>query len=245
MLGEDCLLSMKNVHSFRNLLYAVSNKSGGNMDFKWGSEREVLSNRKLFLKNNEINLDDIVAMEVEHEERILIADSSMKGKVIFTEALITKEKNLPLFLTTADCLPIAFWDAQSEVIALAHCGWRPTNRKLVSKVIARMEAEFNSNPKDLFVSIGPGIHKESYIFKNPIQKTIPDWFEFLEDTPEGDTHIDLVGYNKAQLLEAGIPENQIEIDSNDTFLSEDYFSHFRSVRTEEQESRFATVLMLR
>ena len=188
-------------------------------------------------------------MQVEHGEKIVIVDSSSKNTLtefaISADALITKEKNLTLFLLTADCLPITLYDPKNEVIALAHLGWKPTDLKLIVKVIEELKNKFGSDPIELIAHIGPGIHKESYIFKNLTQKNSPEWLPFLEDIPSGETKIDLVGYNRAQMLAAGLPEDNISVDSADTAISDEYYSHYRSVRMGEKEGRFATVLTLK
>ena len=47
-----------------------------------------------------------------------------------------------------------------------------------------------------------------------------------------------------QLLRAGVPEKNIFIDSTDTGASHEYYSHYRSQRTSEQEGRFVTIVAL-
>lgn len=232
------------------VLYATSTKADGDMSLAFGDKKEVLHHRKTFLKKQGLLLEDCVVMQVEHEDTIVVVDTKdalkKKGEdhVISAEALITKTKNLNLFLLTADCLPIAFFDPKKKVIGLAHLGWRPSERSLVLKIIKTFVKKFGSHPKDILVSIGPGIHKESYAFENPIQKTLPNWALYLHDLPSGGTQIDLVGYNKAELLEAGVLEEHIEVDPTDTGVSKGYFSHYRALRTGEVEGRFATILSL-
>lgn len=232
----------------KNIICATSRREDGNMGSKYGEINEVIHNRKTFLEKHGLRLEDSVKMKVEHGEKITIVDSTNKISVqnphLLTEALITKEKNLTLFLTTGDCLPVALYDTDKQVIALAHLGWRPTNNKLAVKVIEKMKNEFSSDPSNIIVHIGPGIHKESYVFENPIQKNLHEWQPFLTDTPNGETLIDLVGYNKHQLLNAGIKEENIFIDSTNTAISDKYFSHYRSIKTGELEGRFATILAM-
>lgn len=244
-------MSTKDLKGFPNLVYAVSVKSDGNMDFRYGDATEVRKNRSAFLKRAGVLPKNSVVMEVEHAEKILAVVSSQKTgivapeDVLFGEAFITAEKDITLLLMTADCLPISFYDPVRNVIALAHLGWRPTERMLIFKVIAKLVSDFKSQPQDILVSIGPGIHKESYVFKDPIQKTMPEWLPFLEDTPAGETKVDLVGFNKAELIRAGVSEENISIDAADSATSENLFSHYRSVRTGEPEGRFVTILALR
>jgi copper oxidase (laccase) domain-containing protein len=74
---------------------------------------------------------------------------------------------------------------------------------------------------------------------------LPEWQPYIEDLASGETTIDLIAFNRDQLIELGVQEENISIDPVDTVTSDDYFSHYRSVRTGELEGRFATVLALK
>lgn len=239
--------------NFSDVSYCYSDISDGNMSFRYGDAEEVIKNRRNFLKKKDLSLEDCVVMQVEHGDRIAVVDNSDRGKGAlvgtdgFTvDALITKEKGIVLFLLTADCLPVAYFDPNKKVIGLAHLGWKSTEKDLASKVIDRMKEEFGTNPKDLVVLIGPGIRKDSYIFHNPAQKSSPEWRPFLEDNSSGDTKIDLVGYNKSRLLKAGVLQANIFSDDRyDTANHHMFYSHYRSARTREPEGRFATIIGLK
>ena len=233
----------------KDFILAASKVSDGNMSFNWGPADEVVNNRQKFLAKHGLKPEDCVVMAVDHTDAVVVVDANNKPKTesdtVKAEALITKEKGLALFLLTGDCLPIALHDPVKEVIALAHLGWKPTNLRLIVKVIKQLQQQFGSKPENILAFVGPGVKKESYVFKDPIQKTLPGWAPFLTDLLSGETQIDSVGYNKAQMLEAGLLEQNITIDPTDTITSPDHFSHYRSVRTSEPEGRFITVVVLK
>src|SRR5580698_2290400 len=233
-----------------DIVYGYSDKSDGNISFKYGGVEEVVSNRHAFLKKKNLLLEDCVVMHPEHGDNIAVVGVRNKGKGALTEnegvvvdALITKERGVVLFLPTADCLPVAYIDPNKKVIGLVHLGWRSTEKNLASKVVKRMNKEFNVDPKDLIVLIGPGIRKDSYRWTDFKQKDAPAWKPFLESMPSGETKIDLVGYNKDQLVKIGVLKSNIySDDANDTVKSPRFYSHYRSVRTNEPEGRFATIV---
>ncbi len=237
---------------FPGITYGVSDTSDGNMSFTWGPTEEVIRNREVFLRGKGLKLEDCAVMSLQHEEKIVIVGRDSLEKNVFAssegiiaEALITKEKGLTLFLMTADCLPIAYYDLKREIVALAHLGWKPTEKKLAAKVVREMVEKFETDPRDVIVLIGPGIHKDSYVFMNPQQKQFAEWQPFLEETPSGETKIDLVGFNRDQLLRLGVLPRNIVIDPNDTAQSPRFYSHCRSLRTSEPEGRFATIIGLK
>lgn len=258
-----------------NLLLATSTKADGNMSFEWGSREEVLQNRKAFLEKHTLKFEDCVFMDLEHGDEVAVVGDSDKGKVLTADALITNAPNVALFLMTADCLPLALHDPEKGVIALVHLGWKSSDLGLAAKTIETMTREFGSDPKTIKVSIGPGIHKESYLVENPSQKNDPKWVPFLEEAMGftkvdsvvnfGEAHgtpakagiakiynrVDLVGFNLEAFTDAGVLSEHISISPEDTAISPEYFSHFRSLRPlrqaqgkPEPEGRFASVAVL-
>jgi len=245
------MYQLEQLKKFDGLVHGISTKKEGNMSFRWGKEEEVLKNRESFLKQLGISLGDCVNLSLQHEAEVIKVSSKDKGKGMYKQdgvpgdALITKEKGLFLSLLTADCLPIIFYDQKKEVIALCHAGWKSVDKKIVQKVVDVFIKDYGSEPRDIFVAIGPAVHKESYKFSNPVQKELPGWEGFLEDLSDGQTAVDLIGYTVKQLMEAGVLKENIEINEVDTAVDSEFFSHYRSVRTGETEGRFATVVAIR
>lgn len=229
----------------QSVLAATSRNDHGNMAFKYGDEADVLESRNKFFDENGVKLFDAVVMQVEDADKIVKVNNDDKGQTVHAEAIMTKERGLVLFLTTADCLPIVIYDPARKAVALAHLGWKPTGLRLIEKVVREMQSAYKSNPEDLLVWIGPSIKKESYIVDNIAQKSDPLWAPFIKDEGNGLFQVDLLGYNKAQLLEAGVLEENIEIDPNDTASNIAYFSHYRAIRSGEKEGRIATIVALK
>ena len=231
---------------YDELSYETSTKSDGNLSFTYGERNEVLENRKKFLSKFGLRLDDTVVMSLHHGENIEIVDERNRGKDSSpADTLVTQEPDLVLFLLTADCLPIVYYDPDNKVVALGHLGWRGTEAKLSQKVVHFLHKEFGSNPSKLIISIGPGIHKESYRFDALGQKEAPGWEPYLTDLPDGNIAVDIVGYNLKQLIESGVPKKNISVSDVDTCKSQNFFSHYRAKRTGEKEGRFATIVTLK
>ncbi len=186
-------------------------------------------------------------MDLQHGADILHIDSSKKGFGMLTQGgvhgdcLITNERRLFLFMLTGDCLPIIVHDQKRGIIALAHISRSNTGKLFAQAIVKKMIVEFGSQMSDLEVTIGPCIHKKSYIKKSVPEQAIPEWREFITKTISGRVMIDLLGYNIQQLIGVGIVRDQINVSSIDTAQSKNYYSHRRSVRTGEPEGRFATV----
>lgn len=243
---------IKSFREISEIVYGFSNNEDGNMSFVWGGKEEVLKNREVFLKKSGLTLENGVTSSLQARDEMLLVRESGIGQGMSdletapkADALITNTKGIYLFMLTADCFPLSLYDPIKKVIGLVHLGWKGVDLEFAGKAIRKMEEKYGSNPKDILANIGPGIRKESYRFKEPIQKSLKDWQSYLKDHENGETSIDLVGYIKDQLIEIGLDEANIYDERIDTFRDENYYSHYRSVRTGEAEGRFATVLGLR
>ncbi len=233
------------------LVHAFSDKSDGNMAVKFGAEDEVYGARAEFLKKLGIETRQAVLMEVQHGTDIEFVDEGDGGKGMLpdvpgykVDALVAMEDGIFPFLLVGDCLPTVLYDPKNRVVALAHLGWRNTDQRFVELLISELKKECGTNPADLIVGIGPSIRKESYIFKqSEITERNLKWDkEFLIPIGGGNIAVDIAGYNIAQIVEAGVKLDNIEISEADTAQDQNYFSHYRSARIKrEAEGRIAAV----
>ncbi len=222
------------------------------MSFRWGEKQGVLNNRQKFLNGLGIRIEDCVAMSLEHGTDIIVVDSSFRGRGTLqpeeapvADCCITGTKNVFLFLLTADCLPIIFYDSASGLTALAHMSRINTPMIFAEKILGSLR-EKGSRPENIIIGIGPGVRTKSYIFDHDelIKRTAghTGWKDFLVRMPDGRTGIDLVGYNILQLVSGGVSKKNIEIAQMDTITDERFFSHYRSRVSGESEGRIATVV---
>lgn len=209
------------------LVQASSTIFDGNMSFMHGESTQVLANRTAFLHSHGLKIDGCVAAVLEHGTNVTVVTKKDAGLGIVEldsglkcDALLTQESNLALFLLTADCLPITFYDPHNQAIALAHVSRANTQLRFVEVIVKAMTTQFGSNPKELHVWIGPGIRYHTYV-------------------------VDLVELNIDQLQQSGVLKQNINSNAADTFTSTDYFSHRRSATTGETEGRFATIAFLK
>ena len=153
------------------------------------------------------------------------------------DGLITEVPGLLLGVQTADCLPILLADTKRRAVGAFHAGWRGTLKRIVEKGVGEMRRQFGSAPADLRAAIGPGIHSCCYqvgeevwekfhsqfayaaeVFRevresNPVHEKYP--LLFLTARPPGHgpeetlLYLDLVDANIRQLLDAGVPAENI------------------------------------
>lgn len=235
------------------VIAAWSQVADGNMMWRLGAPETVASNRTKFLGALGLTSADCARLAVTKgtADRIKVVGRELAGVAMdaveppaYCDAFITSEPGLALWLLIADCIPIMYFDPKQKRIALAHCGRVSTDLHLAAKVVAKLQG-LGSDPKELQVVLGPGVKAASYIYDDNIyQKSGPEWQPYLKQLGPNRVAIDMFGYNRHQLLKAGITGHNLHVSPTDTAADPGWFSHVRSVNTGEPEGRFAAVISL-
>lgn len=148
------------------------------------------------------------------------------------DALISTVTDFPIAVTTADCVPVVFYDPVAHVIAVAHAGWRGTAKQIVSKVIASMIENHRCKVINIKATIFPCISRDMYEVGEDVIDAIDETPLELSDVveccerPSGDVfYLDLATANRNLLLAAGIlPENITMLNECTYTWSDDFFS---------------------
>ena len=125
----------------------------------------VLQNRERLAANIGIPLSDFTIPKQIHSGTVTIVTEGMRGygaadlntAVEATDAMITDVPRLCLTVLAADCVLVLFFDPQKKVIAAVHAGWRGTVKLAAQRTAETLRQEFNCNPTELLVGIGPSI----------------------------------------------------------------------------------------
>jgi hypothetical protein len=183
-------------------LWGISQKSDGQMSVY--SDEESLINRKKFFVGLGLESGNAVLAGLSHSNNVTIVGEGERGQRIEnTDGLITRVPGVILTITSADCLPIFFFDKEKGVIGLAHAGWRGVESNIVSKVIEKMKSELGSKPEDIIVKIGPHIKSCHFEIKEDLVEKFLQYKNFM--ITEGEvTKLDLSAIVREQLKVEGI-----------------------------------------
>ncbi len=150
----------------------------------------------------------VVEAEQVHGGSLAVVTSVTEGQtpVKGCDALMTNSRHIALGIRTADCLPVLFSDHKRQVIAAAHAGWRGLHADILSRTVVAFRHHFQVPAEDIHVLIGPSIRGCCY----QVSESFSDKFDsFKEEQSEG-IYCDLIGYAKAQMVEAGISADSIQ-----------------------------------
>lgn len=164
------------------------------------------------------------------------------------DALITRLPGVCLSISTADCIPILLYDSRNRAVAAIHAGWRGTVNRIVARTLERMHTLYGTTGQDVRAVIGPGISLAAFEVGQEVYNAfhaagfpmnyIAEWHN---DTHK--YHIDLWAANQLQLLEAGLPEAQIETAGICTYTQHDEF--FSARRLGIRSGRMLSGIMIK
>ena len=102
-----------------------------------------------------------------HSNKFIYVDENFKyqKKRIKADAIITKQKKLPIAILTADCVPLLLYDKKINMIAAVHAGWKGAYKGIIKKVINFMLKK-GCSKNHIIAAIGPCIKQNNYNVKN-------------------------------------------------------------------------------
>jgi copper oxidase (laccase) domain-containing protein len=211
-----------------------STRADGCMSYPLASDHGVVwENRKRFFQKEGLQADRLVTFFTEHRDDITqlrefpAGKDALKGeRLAVTDAVVSRVAHAGVFLTFADCMPFIVYDRRQHVMAFAHIGWRSMALGFTGKVLRHLRDTEGSAVEDMVVMIGPCIKKESYVYRDPVQGTMPEWKDFLVGMPDGRVGIDLLGFCLAECKGFGVGEWQIYVEPADTAADDGQFSHY-------------------
>lgn len=242
-------LEFNNLKEQKNLLHLITKKDPKRpLDFSLAlhtgdDKNKILQNRatlssffppkSLFISLSQTHSSDVFIAR----EKKSIGWSEISP--IKADSAITNQKGVVLTILTADCVPILLFDPKKKAIGAVHSGWRGTEQNIIKKTIKAMQREFDSNPKDLIVGVGPSIRVCCYEVGDEVAERFQNYPKALSKRDK--FHLDVTTICKEQLLSLGVREQNIEINQSCTFCkSEDFFSY----RRDKTKGRFISAIAL-
>lgn len=180
------------------------------------------------------------------------------------DAIITRKRGVALAMSTADCVPLLFYDPVTEAIGVAHAGWRGTARGIAAATVAAMSEQFGARPSDIHAGVGPSIGPCCYEVSEEVRQLFLGQRAFEEmpteeryrqlvaesvvfetvALPEKDSlRLNLWETNRNQLLLAGLTREHIELPEVCTSCAKERFFSHRADRG--LTGRFPAILALR
>jgi YfiH family protein len=219
-------------NQFPEIIAAQSTRIGGvspepfgmNLSSHVGDEQaNVDSNRRIFFEAIGVPHETKAVYQSQIHSGNMSVVNGDEGIVKDSDALITREINVLLGVTVADCTPILLYEPKSKIIAAVHAGWRGTEQMIALAAVRRMIA-LGALTENMFAFIGASASGEKY----EVGLEVATLFEekHLVQLADGKFLLDVKAANLDQLLFAGIPLDHIEISPLCT-ISDERLHSFR------------------
>lgn len=141
-----------------------------------------------------------------------------------TDGLVTNITGLALGIRVADCAAVLVADPQNRVIGAFHAGWKGAAVGIVLRGLQRM-ISLGAKPAAMLVYTSPCISQKNFEVGEEVASQFPEAFVDRETYVK--PHVDLSGFIRSQLLEAGVNVQNIQISDDCTIEHEKYYSYRR------------------
>lgn len=162
---------------------------------------------------DEFTLKNLSKNKQIHSNIVNKIDKTNIGQIIDGDAIITNEKNVPLVILTADCVPVVLVDTENKAVGLAHAGWRGTYGKICEETLKSMQENYNTNPENVVAIIGPSIgsccYEVSYDLIDKFEKLLPNADEKIYEIRDGKYYLNLWEVNTQILKEFGVDRKSV------------------------------------
>lgn len=242
MLGYEVLSSYPNISCFVTTRHggcSQGNYASFNCTPYTGDDAECVRRNQELLNSSLLHRPKelIIPYQI-HDTKVLAIDETYlqaneeerHALLQGIDALITREPDYCLCISTADCIPILLYDRKHQAIAAIHAGWRGTVNYILGHTLDRMRALYGTDGKDIIACIGPGISLPAFEVGDEVYETFRTngfRMEYISEWKPATHkyHIDLWAANRLQLLDFGVPSTQIQTAGICTFTRhEEFFS---------------------
>lgn len=186
------------------------------------------------------------------------------------DGIICTVKDIVLEVNVADSGVYIFNHEKYDIIALINSGRTGSIAKILEKAVKRMaeisSCELNEFVKGLHVEMAPSICAKNYIVDYILvdRESVDEWKKYIGTekfhvidymysdkvkmvfTDKNDKlKLDFIGFNKKQLLDLNIPEQNIVISDICTYESNDYPSYTKYVEGKADDGRFMVLAVMK
>lgn len=231
---KDYLTINKEGLEFVDIAITTTNIDAKNLDDVNNAFKDVFTLKNLS-KNKQI-----------HSNIVNKVDKDNIGQIIDGDAIITNEKNVPLLILTADCVPVVLVDKVNKAVGLVHAGWRGTYGKICSETLQSMKENYNTNPEDVVAIIGPSIGKccyeVSYDLVEKFSPLLPNADEKIYEIRDEKYYLDLWEINTQILKEFGVlKSNIINMNICTSCNCDRFFSYRKHEKTPKRIGTFIEI----
>ena len=198
----------------------------------------IMENYRRFSAACGVEFSELTLVRHEHGTNILRLDAKDAGRGItrepfgFCDGFVTNDPGVTLVTAHADCSAFFLYDERTRSIGLAHAGWKGMFGRIGQKLVERLNKEYGADPKDIVAAVGPCICENCFEVDLSLAESFarefdcPDIF-FEKPTAPGKGFVSLRAAAVIQLMDAGVPIENISVIPLCTYERSDLFFSYR------------------
>jgi YfiH family protein len=231
-VAQVTLLSSTALASIPGIVHGFSTRRAEHNEFTLGPNSSdnpaIQINRVRFLAAAGMSGWPVLKLKQVHSDIIQnMKDTWAANEPLEGDAAITQLRGAALGIQTADCVPILIADRQGTAVAAIHAGWRGIASHIAAKSVARLANDYGVAASDLVAVIGPHNAVCCYEVGEEVVEAVNDPASIVRKPEWTKAHLDQGLANQRQLVEAGIPEEQIIVSNLCTQCRSDLFYSYR------------------
>lgn len=207
-----------------------------NLGLHVGDDAErVVENRRRAAAAVGLGLDGMVFCHQTHGREVAVVGPDDRGRgtlavadAVRADAVVTTTPDVGLAVMVADCVPIVLYDPDAHVVAAVHAGWRGTVARVTDAALETMSG-LGTRPRDVIAGVGPAVTADRYQVGEDVVDAARDCFDgatsgIVRPDGTGRWTFDLWAANRRLLVEAGVPEGNIDVTALGTGPGTPFFS---------------------
>ncbi len=223
--------SISERHGLRHVYGARNDRDKGNLALSGGRDRHAaLATRAVWSDYIRVDPKHWVVGGQTHTANVVVVDEEHRGRgacspddvIAATDGLFTTCRGLPLYVAVADCSAVLL--TAPGALAVVHGGWRGLATGIMGEAIKRFD-EHGIKIKDIRAGVAPCIAATSYEVGPEVAGQCPD--SAKHRGRDDRWQVDIAKWAAAELLNAGIDAENIEMSGLDTGSDQRLFSHRR------------------
>jgi len=252
------LITSKKLIKHKKIVHGFFNRKGGKSNGIYKSlncgpgsnDKQDNIKKNLNIVKNKISKKsgNIFLLNQIHSDKFVYINKNFKfnKKKIKADAIITDQRNIPIGVLTADCVPILLYENRKNIIAAIHAGWKGAFKGIINNVINFM-IKRGCKKRNIIAAIGPCIGQKNYNVRVDFKKKFLKknrnnkiFFKNVKDI----IYFDLPNYVKFQLKLNKI--TNIDMKNSDTFIKKNnFFSARRSLKLKHDDyGRNISIIMI-
>ena len=202
----------------------------GNLAYQVDEGKNVKEHRQLLADTLNVSINRFTYVHQHHSDKVMKATINEIGRGqnnfedgLECDALYTYEKELPLCIFHADCVPIFLINEKASLVGIIHAGFKGTMKHVTYKAMKEILESEKLDIKDFKFYIGPFRQPQSFDIDEATRQVIKEaGFEKAIVNEQFDNGL----ANVLDLFELGANAKQITVSKDDTVTDSRLFSAY-------------------